>query len=338
MMLSYADHPASGITPWPALEALPGQAAIAPIWRRYLGPHYAAFSAAFLDCTDDQADSIPCSRDPSGCGCGCFHEVIHHGPADIVAVCRCEPWGCDDILLTAEDISVWRLSWSKLARTLCKALSLDPRSSTLNLHNTRQIGSWSADAVPVILTIQSERREFHHAVTTLAARLRRPFILLGPTNANLDAPCQEILANVKAAFFDLVTHLRLTDAGAVEPNQLPGKLFTEFSPQPKELDENTAERVMALVRQFTPEALTLFRLYCIEGLTAAQAARKCKCSRATIYRRLEEIRTRTGVHPDQLKRLSPHLARLEESISDPRASHINRKRLIYGEDPEQESR
>src|SRR5437762_237281 len=102
------------------------------------------------------------------------------------------------------------LDWAKLGRELCAALGLDNKTAAFPLPATQQIGSWSANSVPAILTIQSEKRDFRAVVAELVARLRQPFILLAPSAVHLDASCQELLATVGAAFYGLDSHLHLT--------------------------------------------------------------------------------------------------------------------------------
>ena len=110
-------------------------------------------------------------------------------------------------------------------------------------------------------------------------------------------------------------------------------------PAPNEpVPEDAARRAFALVQQLDPESrmkapsvLTVFRLYCMEELTTDRIARKCGCSKGTVISRLRLIRDKTGVDPEALRRLSPHLEKIEEDMSDSRAEHIHRKRMIYDE-------
>jgi hypothetical protein len=220
-------------------------------------------------------------------------------------------------------------------------LGCDARRAELGLPATAQIGSWSADAVPVVLSVQDGRSQFRFVMAKLAARLRRPFILLTPTSQHLDAHGTELLSGCKAACFTLEPILRLTDRGTFQPLVTPGEVFAEFTPQPKETEQNVAQRAFALVRQLdsgelrkAPSALTVFRLYCIEALSAQRIAQRFGWSRTTVLRRLELIRAKTGVDPDSLRTLSPHLSRLEADLSDSRARHIHPYRLIEGDGPE----
>ena len=47
----------------------------------------------------------------------------------------------------------------------------------------------------------------------------------------------------------------------------------------------------------------------------------------------EDAKT-TGTAPADLRRLSSHLEKIEDTATDPRASHIHRKRLIDDADPD----
>jgi len=126
---------------------------------------------------------------------------------------------------------VWQLHWTKLGRAICQAFELDAKPAVFGLLATRQVGSWSADAVPVILTIQNQPHQLRFVIAELGNRLRQKFILLAPTADLLDATSQELLANAGACFFSLTAHLRLTRHGTLEAIHSPGELFVTFSPQ-----------------------------------------------------------------------------------------------------------
>jgi hypothetical protein len=241
--------------------------------------------------------------------------------------------------LTRRDITVLEVSRARLGHALCRAFGFAGRQTQLPVPNSFQFGSWSADAVPAILTIQVQRSAFRRAVAELAAHLRRPFILFAPTSDFLDAPAHSILENYGAAFFDLKTNVILTDHGTLQPTRPPGELFARFTPQPKDTDTDLATRVFALVQKLDtdkplkpPTLLTVFRLYCIEELSCDQIAHECKTTKTTVVRRLAMIRSRIGVHPRELRRVSPHLAKLEDSFQDSHASHLYPPSLLGEED------
>jgi len=325
------------MNPWAVLESLRPPTAVAAVWRSRLGDRFEAFSAAFLERTSVSATFFPCPR-----GCGCAHEVVHARPAQIIAVCRCETWCCDDLVLSPNDIAVWRLNWNRLGNSLCRALELHFKMVDLNLCHTRQIGAWTSDGIPAILTIQNASSHFRLVLATLIARLRQPFILLAPTASHVDARAHELLAAVGAGFFSLETHVRFTNSGTVSALTPPGQLFARFTSVPIEANpEEDARRALALLQKLDsdqlvkpPSVLTVFRLYCVEELSAAQIARKCRSSKATVVRRLELIHAKTGLHPQQLRQFSSHFEKIEDDIAQSGASHIYRGRLIYDAEEE----
>jgi hypothetical protein len=252
-------------------------------------------------------------------------------------VCEREPPACERIQLTRADITPLELNWQKLARAICKAFGLDTKIGTLPIPHTIQIGSWSADAVPVILTIQTERHQLHFVISDLIASLHQRFILLAPTSQNLDAHSQERLINANAAFFPFETTVILTQNATLQPTKPPGELFAKFTAEEK-LPEDAALRAFAVLKSLdTNEAIRkapvfkVFRLYCMENLSVAQAAKKLKCSKATIINRLRVIGQKTGTDPENLRAFSAQFTSIEQSLSDPRARRIRRSKT---EDPE----
>jgi len=252
-------------SPWACLESDYCPSNVSAIWRRDLGAQFPAFSAAFLERRPEMTHVYPCPFD-----CGCAHEIIRHSPNDIVAVCRCERWNCDDLKLRNEDIVLWGLSWTRLSRALCKCLGLDSKPAELGWSQTRQIGSWSAAAMPVILTIQPESRRFRQVLLELVSRLQSPFILLAPTSQHLTAPCLELLARAKAGFVDLESQVRLLPNGTLQAAKAPGELFSRFTPEPGQEDQTVLQRAFALAKALdthkplrTPTPVAVFSEYCL---------------------------------------------------------------------------
>jgi len=222
---------------------------------------------------------------------------------------------------------------------LSAAFGMQRRHAELGTPNTFQFGAWSAASIPGILTIQVQNSAFRRAVAELAAQLRQPFLLFAPTSDFLDAPSQAILQNHGAGFFPLDKRVILTEHGTLQPTSPPGEMFGWFTPQLKEADLEVARRAFALVQNLDtekplqpPSLLTVFRHYCIEELSTSRIARKYGCSKTNIVRRLRLIRARTGLDPQQLRRLSPHIAKLEDSFADSRARRMHRQQLIDEED------
>jgi DNA-directed RNA polymerase specialized sigma24 family protein len=61
-----------------------------------------------------------------------------------------------------------------------------------------------------------------------------------------------------------------------------------------------------------PSALTVFRLYCVQGYSAEQTARRCRCAKGTVMSRLRFIEERTGVKVEQFRAMSGHLQAIDD--------------------------
>ncbi len=314
------------MNPWSVLESVPSLIASQSEWRRQLGLCYESFEMLCLQPAAYRIRRVRCPRT-----CGCDHlVVIRHGHAAIGACPRRHPH-CPDLHLDPEDISTLEVSTGRLGAALCKAFGLAVRHTPLGVPGTFQFGAWSVAAVPVILTMQVQRSAFQAAIAELAAHLRQPFILFSPTMDFLDARCIGILGNYGAACFALQDHVTLNESGALRPTVQPGELFAAFTPQPREAELDVAARAFALVRKLDtdqplppPSLLTVFRLYCIEEQSYTQIAHQYKCSKTSVVRRVSLLRRRTGLDPQALRRISPQIAQLEQSLNDSRASRIRR--------------
>jgi hypothetical protein len=197
--------------------------AVPAIWRERLGDGFAPFHRAFLQARSEPAHRFPCRK------CGCAHWIIHDGGQKIIAACDCEQWNCADLILTPSEIQILELNWARLGRALCHALELQPRPAELALPAARQIGAWSEQPVPVILSIPADARGLQQLILALAARLERRFILLAPGADCFDAASQEILVRAEAEFLALNAHLQLTRDGILRPVHPPQALFARFA-------------------------------------------------------------------------------------------------------------
>ena len=85
--------------------------------------------------------------------------------------------------------------------------------------NTCQIGSWSADAVPVLLTLQTDRHVFRNVLAELALRLKTRFILFAPTADHLDAVARFGYSEVHRRSFRPPTLFDTMDGGRPTADQ-----------------------------------------------------------------------------------------------------------------------
>lgn len=325
---------------WRGLEEVDGLAAVPAVWRASLGRDFDAFQRAFARHGKRSAKSVPCLRE-----CGCAHAIVRQGDGSLVGVCRCEPWNCDDLRLTAADVEVWEVNLPRLGRAVAKAWELDAKEASLGISGARQIASFGASALPVVLVVCGRREQFHGTVVELVARLRERFVVLTPTSRWWDVQSKEALEGAKAGVFDMETQMTVMAHGTLHARQPAGELFGRFLAETGEpVAEDVARQAFALIRALDSETkrtkapvLRVFRLYCMEGKAAEEVANLCACSKGTIINRLDLIRRKTGTDPEKLRAYSNQFEKVEDALREPNANRIHRKSLLDApEDKENE--
>jgi hypothetical protein len=340
---------------WAALESVPGGSALYTTWSHQLGPDLETFTALFLRAkSTEPAQFVPCPWK-----CGCFHKIVPQDNGTLHGLCQCDPPTCGAYTVLPAERVTWELDRPKIGRALCRAFGLDFKIAQLGLYHTIQIGSWSVDAIPAILTLPASQGEFLHTLTLLIARLNRPFILFAPTARHFGLAPKELLATLGAIFIPLDSHLNLSlnhpsgPSSSPSPhlstinsppstpsspqlstiNSPPSTLFSDLSPAlPETPDHGLASRVSLLLddldtgsRRKHPSLAAVFKLYFIQELPIAKVAKKCRCSVGTIVNRLKLIQSKTGATPDQLRRISPHFTQLHHDLTSAKSDYLRRR-------------
>jgi hypothetical protein len=88
-------------------------------------------------------------------------------------------------------------------------------------------------------------------------------------------------------------------------------------------------------RMRPPSVLAVFRMFCLDGMSASAIARRARCGKTTVLRRLELIRRRTGIVPARFRRISSHFESAAEQLEDSRASRIRPRSLLEDEEGEE---
>jgi hypothetical protein len=204
---------------WSALESVPGLCGVAADWRGLLGDEYEAASN-FLRPDGRTASAYPCLSTPA---CGCTHDVVRHGPGDVVSICCCDPRECDTVPLAEADIVLYEVNRRALGEAVASALGAVPQHAPdPHLHMTWSIGTYSprqGHPFPVHLTVQTEPGDLRHAVDSLVARAGGPFVLAAPTRDLLRPECEEILRRMDAHFLPLADEFALGPAGKISPRR-----------------------------------------------------------------------------------------------------------------------
>jgi hypothetical protein len=354
---------------WHKLDCLPSGKALLVVWQRSFGAAFAAVQP-FLQPTTEQTGTYPCPSDPH-CGCDHdVREDLENGLV-AVCTCGdgdCAPVRLEVRETIIFELDRRGLG-AVVARTLgfeaseARVALSGPRAVAIGLYAPLQAQAY--------LYFPASEGGLLCELESLARERSGPFLLLTPTRNCLTAAVEAALDRLGCATLVLAEVLDAAPGGhfllkqTIEPvlanwtkrlaaprqeraglqnihRELSAlrRTLNERQPPPEPISEEVASQAFALVKALDaedllrkpPTILTVFRLFCIEELSATQIAAKFNCAKLSIIRRLNLIRDRTGARPTELRRLSPHFTRMEEQMSDPRASHIHRKRMIYDEE------
>jgi len=166
---------------------------------------------------------------------------------------------------------------------------------------------------------------FRRVVAELVARLQGRFILLAPTSYHCDAPCQELLAHARAAFFPLETTVLLSDNRRLRTTRPPGELFTQFTPTRNETDESEAARVFRLFGELLGVGTDLvapparvFDLMVFKKMTKAETALECRCAASSITKRVALIERHFAMPIERLRAFASDLKERQRTVKGDR--------------------
>ena len=316
---------------WSAIEEMGDRlGAVAYFWHEGLGDEFSACRAAFLRRLPAPATSYPCPRE-----CGCMHRVVRHADGSIVGVCRCDPWNCDNIPLTEEDLQVYALDLHLLGLAVARAFGFSIREADLGLSNTLQIAAYGDQALPIILTIPAGPNDFRRVAVELVARLRGKFILVAPTANGLDAANQELLTGGGVGFLALDTTVRLDAGGQLRTIRSAQEILAPLVPDQEPADEHVVGTALALISKLDsvpgdrrPTHAEFFHLYCAKELSLEQIAKTTGCSLGTSSHRKRRCEEMLKTPLEAFRRHGALIDHLDRQRREAHARHIPGRALI----------
>jgi hypothetical protein len=354
---------------WYGQAAMSSGAGVMADWQLVFGSALGLVTR-FLKPAAVPARSHPCTAHPP---CECRHTLRQTG-AGLVAVCTCGPGQCAPFTVQPKDVLIHRLDLPALGEAFRSALDLAPPNPPA--HSTswsHELGVYSSAGARVYFTLASGEL-FRRELDKLWALRDGPFLLLTPTGAIVNAEVEAALRRQQCAHLDLSSLLHphrsgrftatasaearlgtslksITRARAADPalaridRSLAAlrKNLAGSSPPQEPPDESVARQAFALVKALDSRqparkapVYTVFRLYCVDGLTVRQIAKHCCCARSLVFTRLNWLRKKLGRNPAELRPCSAQFESIEDSLSDPRARRICRKGSLYGDaDPDE---
>lgn len=204
---------------WRILEELPELLAVPARWHRTGARFEARCETAAVAEPRFDPDFI-CPHEAV-----CAHRIM---PTKIATSgTGCQSVNCDHVR-SGSDSALVDLNWVKLGHQIARAFGCEAKNADLGLPCTRQIAVLGDAALPVMLTIQTERESLLNVVAHLVATMKGGFILLAPTIRLVDENIQALLQTANAGFFDLETHLIQSANGTLKARKSGKELFAPF--------------------------------------------------------------------------------------------------------------
>jgi hypothetical protein len=349
---------------WHSLEILSTQAALLMEWQNELGADF-PLARAFLRPTSQQVESYPYSRPKS---CGCRHRVIFESPEDVSAVCDCEESGCEPILLGPDGLIVHALDGRAFSAAIRKAFDFSGiESAGFDGLRSYVVGSWGIRRSHIFFNVPINESGLLKEIDRLCAAIPDPFVLLTPTSRFCTPIVQRALRRQGCAQMALDGVLRLSSLGVLELVPAAkaavdallgdfGKRVAEGKPlelaiarveeklnviakirqQSEPVSEDVARQALEIVRKLDagdrikkPSLLTVFRLYCVNGMSAGQIALRVSCSKGVVMKRLKLLAEKTGIPAARLRTYSAQFEKIEDGLADSRARRIDRWKLAH---------
>ncbi len=213
---------------WPALEALPGLAAVTEDWKDRFGEDFDA-GREFLRLTNRRAEAYPC---PSPGGVGCPRSIVDHGKGKFAAVCGDQPKRCDKLILTKQDIAIYEFDTRKLGTAIAVAFGIDPDfNEATGFQQTYRVGDYHPQAgkrFPLFLTIQTDPASLRGVATRLCSTTRTAFILMVPTTTFSDLALTDLLGRQQARVTALADLFENDGVGTLVATEAAMTLLAEF--------------------------------------------------------------------------------------------------------------
>lgn len=349
---------------WNGLEVLSTQAALLVEWQEALGDDFDS-ARVFLRPTHQQVDSYPCTH-PLPCGCrhrvvfeseedvsavcdcdegGC--DAIFLRPEDLVV------YALNGQLLASRICEAFQ--FEKMESPPMG----DVRSSF--------VGCWGLRRSSVFFFVPMGEKNLLDETDRFRTASVDPFVLLTPTARFCTPLVMRALRQCGAAHMSLAGLItlaspsqlaflprgketaetilkdfgrRIAEGTSLERAiaRVEGKLSALSKDRKADgeaiISDEVARRAFALVNELetgprlkTPSFLTVFRLYCVEHMSARQIAERCNCSKTSVIERLQAIAKRIGTPLGPLRQFSSQFDQMENGLDDWRAKKIDRREL-----------
>jgi hypothetical protein len=199
--------------PWRGLEEVEGLTSTKIHWLAACGPSLFQFLEPFMIATGERAEWIPDPTDRMR-----QMRVIpafHRKYSDFIAISEEEPRS-EDVLLSAQDLAVYRLDMSRFGQGIASALGFTTTCSVpLVLGNVARLGWMKSYGLDVVLVIPCRDDDLLKAMDQVRSKIRGELALITPTSHTVIPHVRSAIDNGLIQHATLGQLLSITENGTL---------------------------------------------------------------------------------------------------------------------------
>lgn len=199
---------------WDKLADLPIGGSVKGDWQ--------GFPEELLELTNIKSPCVPCNMID-----GCYMNVVHHGPGDIVGVCTSYPKQCDRRKVDEAELEVYRIDPKKLATKSAKAIGFTEEFEEIEGHTALWkfgvLKPQDEHSFPVYCCLDQTAWQFEKIIYYLCMGDQN-FLLLTATSSLISSDSSDVISRHKSKIivlddvFDVDSEGKVTVKSSAQKN------------------------------------------------------------------------------------------------------------------------
>ena len=320
---------------WRALEAAHSLHAVADDWRWLMGPDYDAGRHCLYPVPVSRADSFPCPL------CRQTLRVTPHAANQFIAEHEDDDATCPPLRnLTEKDLQLYAVDWPRLLAAVSDALGLQGLITGFEIKGAKPFAELvcGRTRLPVYLISAALRPQYTLVLKQTSRAHQQPSVLLTLTFDMAFRQLAQGCGHVCLAFCD---HLDLKPDGKfiaskAALDELEAFQRRQTPPEAPPPDQSVVAAALQLAttldnnpRLKAPTHMTVFQLYCAQGLSWPQIEKQTRCAHATLMARKQRLEKTLRAPLAIFRAQSEAFAAMFATMQHPKARRINPKAAIY---------
>jgi len=192
-------------SPWRKPTKLSGGKGVKAEWQ--------GFPEELLAITNEQASSVLCNGRT-----GCYMNVVHHGPGDIVGICTSDTKQCDRRQLNKSELALYRIDHKKLATKIAEVIGFTEQHEQIKDQTTLwkfgMLNPQAEHSFPVCCFLEQNASQLDKIVNQLCMT-EQQFLLIASTSSLISNASSDASNRHKSKLIGIDDILAVDAAGKV---------------------------------------------------------------------------------------------------------------------------